>query len=271
MNRLVLVGASSFIARHVAASAVTAGIPVHGVAHDSSLTGLGTSDVVVNFGISPFCRSRAYDPASDNDLRVARLAGAAGARFVLLSTRKVYGGDSSWGAKETSPARGDGSPYGDNKARAEQAVLAAVPGALILRLANIFGQEYLPERPRRTFMGLLLAGLRERNTITFDMAAATRRDFLPVERCASAILEAAMAGASGILNLGSGFPTPCGAVAGWVMAGYGSGNLAIRCDEVQDEFFLDMTKWREQGLCPPITAEELQTYCVELGRRLRNA
>jgi nucleoside-diphosphate-sugar epimerase len=271
MNRLVLVGARSFIAGHVAAAAAAAGVPLDAAAHDSGLADLEAGDVVVNFGVSPLCRSRAYDPASDNDLRVARLAGAAGARFVLLSTRKVYGGDACWGATEASPARGDGSRYGDNKALAEQAVLAAVPGALILRLANIFGQEYLPEQPRGTFMGQMLAGLKKKNTITFDMAAATRRDFLPVERCASAILEAVMAGASGILNLGSGVPTPCGAIADWVMTGYGSGRLAILRDEVRDEFFLDMTKWRKKGLCPPITAEDLQTYCMELGRRLRNA
>ena len=118
---------------------------------------------------------------------------------------------------------------------------------------------------------MMLGGLRDQETIIFDMAPATRRDFLPVEWCAAAIVRAARAGLSGTYNMGSGFPVACGEVARWLITGYGRGQLAVTRDEIRDEFFLDMAKWQAENLLPPVSYNDLQTICVELGRRLRNA
>ena len=52
--------------------------------------------------------------------------------------------------------------------------------------------------------------------------------------------------------------------------GVWEGRLVIEPDDVRDEFFLDMHKWLTAF--PPLTSEDgLRGYCLELGRRLRNA
>ncbi|MGA7675049.1 MAG: SDR family oxidoreductase [Rhizomicrobium sp.] len=272
-NRLVLVGAGSFIARHVYAASLTKKIKAVGLPHDADLARvLHANDTVINFGLTPEYKTSAYSEKYDFDLRIARIANASGARVIMLSTRKVYPTANKWGSKEAEAAEGDGCFYGCNKARSEALIHDLMGQSLtILRCSNVFGYEYVAGQLRRTFFGQMLAELREMGTITFDMSPNTRRDFLPVEQCAGAIIAVIMAGASGVYNVGCGFPIFCGDVANWIMAGYGEGTLVISRDEIRDEFFLDMTKWQASNFPVLVTQDTLRSYCVDLGRRLRSA
>ncbi len=162
----------------------------------------------------------------DRDLQAARAAARTGARFLMLSTRRVYGDQQRWNASESSYVAGDETAYGRNKARSEKAVQAACDGnAAIFRLSNIFGYEYSAPAPRRSFLGQLLHALKHQDRIFFDMHPETRRDFLPVESCAGHLVARAMDGTTGIYNLGSGFAVPCGDFAKWIMEGFGGGEL----------------------------------------------
>ncbi|MDR3414428.1 MAG: SDR family oxidoreductase [Formivibrio sp.] len=272
-QRLVLVGAGSFIARHVYDKAIAEGLAVIGVSHDADLGAvILPDDIVVNFGVTPSYMTAAYTEENDFDLRVARCAHAAKARFVAISTRKVYSAEHRWSATEPTGGTGDGSFYGANKAISERAIAELIgPKLLILRLSNIFGFEFRYAPQRCTFLSRMLSDLREKNSIFFDMAPQSQRDFLPVERCASMIIAAISRGLSGIYNVGCGFPIACGSVAQWVMEGFGGGRLVVSNHEIRDEFFLDMTKWRESGLPLNISPDELHSYCIALGRILRLA
>jgi len=269
--RIVLIGKRSFISQHVHRVAATQGLDVTGHSHDAPLgKALRGSSVVMNFAISPNMFTQAYSEEDDYDLHAAEAAAKIGARFVMCSTRRVYPADTRFGATETCDAPGDETTYGRNKAISESRVAGAL-GAnfIIFRLSNVFGLEYGLHQRRPTFFSRMLSTLREGSVIRFDMAARTRRDFLPVEACANAIVQATRAGATGIYNLGCGFPVSCGQVAEWVIKGFGKGRLVAETDTVHDEFFLDMHRW-ENSFPLPIEPHTLEEYCVGLGRRLRS-
>jgi nucleoside-diphosphate-sugar epimerase len=186
----------------------------------------------------------------------------------MLSTRRVYGPEGRWNVAETAPASGDESHYGRNKAVTEAAVRQVCGDKVaIFRLSNIFGYEYGASL-RRTFLGLLLKTLHDEDAVFFDMHADTRRDFLPVEICARALVARALDGTGGTFNLGAGFPVACGSLARWVMEGFGSGKLICDPPVVREEFYLNMDKWRARF--GPVTSEdEMRDYCIGIGRTLR--
>jgi dTDP-4-dehydrorhamnose reductase len=69
---------------------------------------------------------------------VARAAAAVGARLVHLSTDAVFDGARDGRYAEQDPAR-PVTPYGRAKLAAEQGVLAAHPGALVVRTSLLYG------------------------------------------------------------------------------------------------------------------------------------
>lgn len=264
--RLVVVGQTSFLAQHIVAAARAKGLEATAIGHDAGLeAGLAGADAVLNCAYPPAFRSTPYTPDLDFDLLVAQAARAAGARFTMLSTRRVYA--SGWNVHEDTPATGDGTPYGDNKARSECAVLALdAAHTTIFRLSNIFGFEYQPGAARRTFLGAMTHSLRHDGTITFDMDGASRRDFLPVENAAAVIAAQIAASQHGIFNLGAGFAVPCTDMANWLMQGFGSGRL-VASGAVRDEFFLNMDKTRARfGLS--FSPEQLKARCIAIGQEL---
>jgi nucleoside-diphosphate-sugar epimerase len=270
--RLVLTGSGSFIAGHVKIAAEEAGLDVLALRHDEPLAPrLAAEDLVVNFALHPQYRSGPYNSEQDYDLRAACAAHAAGARMAMLSTRRIYPPSARWNAVEAGWTSGDETAYGRNKAQSEEVVSAETGGrALILRLSNVFGMEYDPAGARRSFLGLLLGTLKREDKIRFDMHPDTRRDFIPVELCARAMVQAFRAGLEGVYNLGAGFPVRCGDLADWICEGFGSGTLIVDPPVVTDEFYLNMDRWNSR-LPAPIDSETLKTYCIELGQRTKCA
>jgi UDP-glucose 4-epimerase len=268
--RLVLVGQNSFVARHVLDAAKRAGLDAVGVPHNASLVNaFDGADAVVNFAMNPDYMRSPWREEIDCDLLAARAAANSGARFGMLSSRRVYGAGERWGARETAPASGDETQYGKNKA-ATEAAIAKLYGAnsTILRLSNVFGEEWKGAPGRRSFFALLSRSLKRDGVIRFDMDGRTKRDFIPAEDCARAIVKAVKNGPPGTYNLGSGVPLECGVLANWVLEGYGSGRLSIDHPVIKDEFYLDIGKWREL-FGAPTEAESLEAYCRELGKKLR--
>ena len=269
LTRIILVGGRSFIAKHVREEAARRGHEPISLSHDEPLDSvICNSDVVVNFSLNPEYRDGIYAPDTDFDLRTALACRRVGASFVMLSTRRVYPAAERWDASESSPAGGDETGYGKNKARTEAAVRDTLGGKVtILRLSNIFGFEYDLTATRRTFFAQALTSLRNTGLIVLDIDARTRRDFLPVEKCASAIVTCAEQPKSDTFNIGCGFPVACGQVALSVVNGYGRGKV-VATNDVRDEFFLNTEKWRSQ-FGALINEMELMQCCMTLGRRLQ--
>ncbi len=269
--RLVVLGFDSYIAGHVLAAAKAAELETVALAFDADVTDvLRPDDTVINFALHPAYKSGPYDEAFDCDLRVARIAAKIGAQIVMLSSRKVYPEQARWGALESGNHSGDGSAYGNNKATTEERLRAIADAKLaIFRLANICGYEYTPEAPRRTFFGIMLQTLKSEDLIRFDMHPDTRRDFLPVEYCARALIHALKYEPRGVYNLGVGAPVRCGEIASWIFEGFGAGRLVVDPPVIRDEFYLNMEKWKAAFGHSPLCVDDLRAYCVGIGQKLR--
>lgn len=271
LPRLVVFGASGFIGGAVAREAEACGLPVLRLGRSDRVEDVLTDgDVLINAALRPAYRRQPYAPEADLDRELAAVAAARGAHMVMLSSRRVYGPDHRWGAKETDPAPGDETQYGRNKARTEAWLSGQdAPPACVLRLSNVFGFEYAPGARRDSFFGAMLADLKESDAVIFHMATATRRDFIPVEAAARAIVAAARQRLTGVFNVGSGFAVPCGALAEALCEGYGRGTIRAGAD-VRDEFYLDVSKWTDRFPLS-VSEDDLINYCRRLGERLSHA
>lgn len=244
-GRLVVVGANGLIGGAVAEEARRQGVEVVGIGRGQTIEGLlGSDDVVLNCALDPAYRTGVYSPDVDLERQTAEIARRAGARVVMLSTRKVYEPRVQWAARETDPTVDVGVGYGANKARTEAWLRDALgERALIVRLSNVFGFEFAGgQSARPSFFGQMLYRLKTLGEIQFDMSPATRRDFIPVEVVATELVGAIRRNASGVYNLSGGSAIACGDIADALITGYGRGCLRA-VDDVRDEFFLNCTKW----------------------------
>lgn len=220
---------------------------------------------VVNFAFHPALYEGPYQAALDVDARAARHAVARGARYVMVSSRRVYSRAAQWNAAESSDSPGLDA-YGRNKARVE-ADLRDLLGArlTVLRAANVIGFEAEPARAR--FAAYLQNQLRANGRIRLTVNPETRRDLVPVAFFCAVLRAVVLDGRGGTYNVGSGRATRIGDAAAWLIEGYGSGTVESVPAAVSDEFQLDSSRLqRELGLACAERAVE-QTL-REAGRRL---
>jgi hypothetical protein len=208
-----------------------------------------------------------YDEDHDLDLRWARLARQADLHYVMLSSRKVYAEDEQFGACEESKVVGLDA-YGRNKVETEKRLRDTLPpGKLtILRIGNLIGMEY--PRDRSSLMGYMLGELASKDCIEFTQSPFSRRDCLPFEVGADAMLRIMDQRIAGTYNLGAGFATMIGEIALWLIAGYGSGKLHAQVGGAHGEFCLRVDKLAKQ-IPLSFSRDQLENYCLELGRSLR--
>lgn len=268
IQSILAVGAGSHLAS-VWRNSKPRGVHVEFASHEAihRPDSLKSHSVIINFCRHPDLDRCEIAIAELPEVRLARQIAPTNCRLVQLSSRRVYAGTSSGRLSELSKV-GPATPNGINKLNGETAVLELLGDrASILRLANVFGLEL--QHGRRTFMARVLTGLRVDGRVTFDVALSTARDFLP-DRAFVRILERiASEPAPGILNVGSGIPTPIGDIAAWTIEGFGGGSLANSSNEERDSFVLDVSRMtaRYGNAC---SVADIKNYCYWLGTTTRN-
>jgi len=200
------------------------------------------------------------------DGTVAAIVQRAGARYVMISSRAVYQTRLDPPLREAEPVA-PSTVYGRNKAKIESGLCKMLGERLmILRPANVFGAE---PAGRRTFVSTALGSLTRTNTIELDIAARTRKDFVPawfVGKAAATLIERR---SRGIFNIGSGTALEIGRIANALISGYGQGQLHQTGERVGEEFRLDIAKLHEQtGLSLAADAVLLEMEAV--GRACKN-
>jgi nucleoside-diphosphate-sugar epimerase len=251
---ILVTGAGGLIGRHVVAALGperARGVSHQAVTAPDLLLGVTT---VVHAGRDPLLGKPGWRLDADAEIRLAERLRGTGIRLVSLGSRKVL-------APSDRPLREDAvigpvDAYGRAKALLEAALVERLGDRVTrLRIANVIGIE---PPGRASFMGAMLAGLVADRTIRFDMAAETRRDFVPVAFVARAIARLAHDPPGGIVHLGSGHAIPCGLIARWTIEGFGRGRLVVERDERRDAFVLDTGRLRAlTGLtCPRATIRD---------------
>jgi UDP-glucose 4-epimerase len=223
-------------------------------------------DTIVTFARHPSFLTARYDKAIDIDATLADRLPETVQHYVMLSTRKVYSSQVAWHAHEAAPCDGIDA-YGRNRIFSESYVRERIgPQRLtILRIGNVIGYELIAHR--RMFMAMVLTRLKEHGEILYDMSPFVRRDFIPVETVADCISRVVRNPRPDIYNLSSGVPLMTGALAMWVLEGYGRGEFRTSNPRIFDEFCLDVTRFTSL-YGSTIDQDELREYCIGLGRRL---
>lgn len=266
---IVVVGRSSFLAQELQRSS-PAGDWIF-LSHTEAISDQGWTEkasCVVNFAFAPELKTAPYDAALDIDLQLSQMIRPFAARFIMLSSRQVYGASDApceW-HEEITPQ--PVTPYGKAKLAIERALQRALPAErlTILRMANIFGYE----RHRPLFLGRALDSLAVQNKIVFDMSPDTVRDFYPVSRFTQALIAIATNPKPGIFNLGSGLATPCGDIAAWLIEGFGSGELVVTDNDLRDQFTLNTNLVNRAFSLPPTDRNAVRDACLSHGQRLRS-
>ncbi|MCS6877681.1 MAG: NAD(P)-dependent oxidoreductase [Geminicoccaceae bacterium] len=223
---------------------------------------------VVWAGRHPALGTPAWSLAHDGEPLFARRAAERGIAFVSLGTRKVYA-SSPRPLREDDPL-GPADLYGRHKLALEEA-LSRVPGLALtrLRLANVFGFER--DLRRNSFMTRLLDTLARTGEVRFDVSPFTVRDFLPIEEAAAWVAALAREPPGGVVNLGSGVPSPIGRLALRVIEGFGRGRLVIEDPRERDAFVLDVGRLRALLPQAKVDAARIEAAAFALGRRLAAA
>lgn len=267
MGRVLVGSPSSFLAR-----AFLATMPaerVVGIGHGERVrpAGMNGLSAVLAFGRDPDLGLPGWSPERDATLRLADIARERDLPFLFLSTRKVYASDDAEHPLGEDAPLGPTDAYGRGKLALERALADRLAERLtVLRLGNIFGFE--AGHGRRTFAGILLDRLRADGRIAIDVAATTRRDFLPVGDFARILARLVEAPPGGMLNVGSGVGLELGRIAACVIEGYGAGRLDVLADAERDGFTLDCTRLSSQ-VGPLPERDMIEASWRDLGRALR--
>lgn len=263
-HKIIVAGSGSFIAQHW--RGMSALDHLHVGRHGLDGVTACASDVIVNCATPPEFKTAPYKESIDYDLAAARLAADVGARFVMLSTRKVYAPQAGLVSLTESSTVGPVDRYGENKLQSEERIQSLLgERCIILRIANVYGNEL----GRRSFFGLAMTRLKTENRIVLDVSPFTARDFIPVQRLGVLLDAICNSRIHGVYNVGSGVALPLGRIAQWLIQGYGRGALEIVDVSERDAFVLDVSKLRESlGINMPIYNFEPDIRA--LGQHLNN-
>jgi nucleoside-diphosphate-sugar epimerase len=259
--RVLLTGAGGFIGRHVRASLPHAEPVPHASVATVPLEGV---DVVIHAGRYRPAGPGRWQLCDDPEAALMVRVGRSGARYVMLSSRAVYGPAGAEPLREDHPVAPT-SEYGRHKLRLEEHGHGLLGDRLtILRLSNVFGFEW-PGRP--TFFGIMLDRLAAEGSIRFDMAPDTRRDFIPVQAAAAMIARLAADPLPGLFNIGAGHSVACGTLAEAVIQGFGRGRLIVSDPVPRDSFDFDTGRARHRtGVT--ISKDEVIEAARAAGRQL---
>jgi UDP-glucose 4-epimerase len=264
---VVAVGKSSFLAQEVAKHPAAKDWMF--MPHEEALAHpewMDQATVIVNFAFAPQFKKQVYDTQADFDSFLAKMLGGRDVRYIMLSSRMVYGqGDHYFGLTEDRVCE-PSNPYGMAKLAVERSLQRYLGDRLtILRMGNVFGVE----KERTTFFGQMMKGLKDDRKIVFDMGAETKRDFLAAHRFADALTTVAGSPAPGVFNIGSGLATPCGDIADWLIQGFGAGKLQVVKPEIRDQFSLDVSKAKAQWNLLAATHDMLREDVIACGMKLK--
>ena len=214
----------------------------------SGLDGLQarSSDVIINCCFDPTHFREPLDGGLGLEEKPVSLAQNCGARYVMLSSRAVYPTGLSPPLTENSPCSPT-TTYGCNKLDMETCVTGILGDrALVLRLANVFGDE---PPGRHTFVSTALASLRDRGVIDIAMAPDTQKDFVPVGFVGRALVSLLHEGVCGVFNVGSGHALSVKRVADALIRGYGRGTVHVSSKTPGESFCLSTERLtRHTGL-----------------------
>ncbi len=268
MPRVTVIGKNSFLAQALQRHEATSSWRF--LDHDTALSDIfwmEDTSTLINCAFHPELRSGPYAPIKDIDLLLSGfIQNKPDIHYMMLSSRAVYGP-----APRNHILHEDLEPepetaYGLNKWLSEQALTEMLPPErlTILRMGNIFGDE----AGRHTFFGQMLGSLKEKGVIDFDIAPDAVRDFLPADQWADYLVTIASNPKAGLYNIGAGFGVDIETLAGWVIEGFGAGEITYSARSYKGQFILDTERARTAYTLAVYNKDNLRADALKIGQNL---
>lgn len=239
-NKCVIIGNDSYL--FAGLEPYLGGLDVSYMAFDSwnneeNLKTLKDSDIVINFSASPELSNKKMDESGIIDVQIARHLRGGGARYVFLSSRKVYGTSAKLITyKETDPLKAF-DLYSENKITAEKKLREILKNALcVLRIPNIIGEPVL-RTGYKTFMGWVSENIVKNGKVVVDQARAAKKDFITKEYLHRTLAYIAANPVTGTFNVSSAIASETGIL---MTALAGKENVVfLENAPVKEQFVLD--------------------------------
>ena len=262
MRNIVIIGSDSYLANGIDKQFGQANISfVEFNTWQQNVDLMKQADYVICFAIHPDFMKREMDYSEILDIQIAEAIKDSNAKFVFMSSRKVYGTTNECVIhKETDKAEGFDF-YSKNKVKTEKELCKILGNRLlILRIANILG-EPVQRVGYKTFIGWICENYIQTGKLVVTQNADAVKDFIPKNFLHRAIASLIENEATGIYNISSGFGTSVEKV----LAGYvGKENLVLmgQDKEKQDQFILNNEKLlKATGLS--ISENDIDKYLLQ--------
>ena len=166
---------------------------------------LGGFDWIINFSIQPDFRRRILSANELIDANIANAIKDMKTKFVMISSRKVYGTHENLRSFYETDKCYPLDFYAKNKVAAENGVLNLLPNrSLVLRVANII--DFPSLRPdQRVFMGWIRDSMRDNGELNVTENPDVRKDFITRDYFHHALRDLMNQNQSGVFNVGAGF------------------------------------------------------------------
>lgn len=224
------------------------------------------ADYIINFAIHPEFSQREMTEDEILDIEIAKAIKNTNAKFVFMSSRKVYGTTKDCIIHKESDELKGFDFYSINKIKTERALQNILGNrAVILRIANVLG-EPVSRMGYKTFIGWICENYLQNGKLNVNQNVEAEKDFVTKEFIHQSISAIIHKNLTGIYNISSGFGTNVKKV----LIGYvGTKNLILlpHREERKDQFILDNSKLIEAtGLS--MSTIDIDNYLSGCNKRL---
>lgn len=212
-----IIGASGFIgsrlARHLEARRLDYYAPRRG----EDLAGRRLGRVIYCAGLTADFRTRPHDAVEAHVCHVLRLVkGCDFESFVYLSSTRLYKGHGRETAREEDDLRVNPSEPGDlynlSKALGESVVRLCGERARVVRLSNVYGDDF----SRQTFLSMIIGEALRDGRIRLQTSLESAKDYVSVEDVVGLLPRIAAGGRSRAYNVASGVNVTNAELAGGI-------------------------------------------------------
>ena len=219
---------------------------------------LGGFDWIINFSIQPDFRRRILSANELIDANIANAIKDMKTKFVMISSRKVYGTHENLRSFYETDKCYPLDFYAKNKVAAENGVLNLLPNrSLVLRVANII--DFPSLRPdQRVFMGWIRDSMRDNGELNVTENPDVRKDFITRDYFHHALRDLMNQNQSGVFNVGAGFAVSMRELLPRIV---GRGNCVFSGTDKKpdDQFVLSVDKLHQ--FTDPFSVRELYAKC----------
>lgn len=267
MQKIVIIGSNSYIATGIEkffADDEVSSISYHDWQENIEI--LRQADYILNFAIHPEFSRREMTEDEILDIEIAKAIKDTNAKFVFMSSRKVYGTTKDCIIHKESDELKGFDFYSINKIKTERALQNILGNkAVILRIANVLG-EPVSRMGYKTFIGWICENYLQNGKLNVNQNVEAEKDFVTKEFIHQSISAIIHKNLTGIYNISSGFGTDVKKV----LTGYvGTKNLILlpHREERKDQFILDNSKLIEAtGLS--MSTIDIDNYLSGCNKRL---